>query len=213
MSCARRIEGPCAPLFYLAAALLLLSVHIANAQTVDRSALEMCTNLETPELKLACFEAIIATGRAPGEQVPDSGSAAAVSETAATSAPETAPASVKGEPGIAPDVAASQVATKVSPVVSAPPPEEDFGREQLAAPDPVEKDKVITATVVDVTQAYNKTLIFHLANGHIWRQIEPRRLQYPKDGDFEVRISQGVMGEYRLRIGDNGRMVRIRRIQ
>jgi len=168
MSKAGRTEGPCAPLFYAAAALLLISAKITTAQTVDLSTLELCASLKTQELKLACFEAIVAN---------------------------------------------SQVTPEVTPVVSVTPSDEDFGREQLAAPDQEEKKEVIKAMVIDVTQGYNKSLYFHLANGHIWRQIEPRRFQYPKQGDFEVSISQGMMGDYRLRIGDNGRMVRIRRVQ
>jgi hypothetical protein len=76
-----------------------------------------------------------------------------------------------------------------------------------------EYKKTIKATVVDVTQGFNKDLRFHLANGQVWRQIEPRHLQYPKNRDFEIKISQGMLGAYRMRIGKNGRMVKIRRTQ
>ena len=165
---ARRSEGPRAPLFYSAAALLLVSAKFATAQTVDVSTLENCAGLETQQLKLACFEAIIASSKTPETR---------------------------------------------QPVASVMPAGEDIGREQLAAADQGEKKEVIKAMVVDVTQGSSKLLYFHLANGQVWRQIEPRRFQYPKQSDFEVSISQGVLSEYRLRIGDNGRMVRIRRVE
>ena len=168
MSKARRSEGPRAPLFYAAAAFLLLSGKIAAPQTVDLATLELCAGLETQRLRLACFEAIIASSKTPETR---------------------------------------------QPVASVTPSGEDFGREQLAALDQGEEKQVIKAIVVDVTQGSSKLLYFHLANGQVWRQIEPRRFQYPKQGDFEVSISQGVMSEYRLRIGDNGRMVRIRRVE
>ena len=170
MTRAGRLEGPRAPLFYSAAALLLLSAKMTTAQTVELSALELCAGLEKQELKLACFEAIIAAARTPAAQVP---------EAAAVVAPENEPAPIEPE---------------------------------VAAPDQGEKKGIIKAMVVDVTQGSSKLLYFHLANGHVWRQIEPRRLQYPKSGNFEVSISQGVMGAYRLRIGDNGRLVSIRRV-
>ena len=198
MSKARRSEGPRAPLFYSAAALLLLSAKIATAQTVDLSTLEICAGLETQDLKLACFEAIINTGNLPEEPVP---------EIAVEGAPENAPVAIEPEPADH-----SQVAPEVTPAVSVTPSEEDFGREQLATADQEEK-KIIEAMVVDVTQGSSKLLYFHLANGQVWRQIEPRRIQYPKSGDFEVGITHGMMGDYRLRIGDNGRMVRIRRVE
>lgn len=87
-----------------------------------------------------------------------------------------------------------------------------FGSEQLQREDDRRPD-FVENTVVDVTRANNKALVFHMADGQVWRQIEPRRYPYPRNGEFAVTISQGMMGEYRMRIGNNGRMVRIRRIK
>jgi len=235
MTRARRLEGPRAPLFYSAAALLLISAKITAAQPVDLSTLELCASLETPEFKLACFEALIATGRTPAAEVPEvdvaggaesapvatepevavavtreNASAAIEPEVAAVAgAPENAPDAIETEP----DTADIQVATETTAMVSGTPSDNDFGREQLTAPDQEQKKEVIKAMVVDVTQGYNKLLYFHLANGHVWRQIEVRRFQYPKSGEFEINISRGMMGEYRMRIGDKGQMVRIRRVE
>jgi hypothetical protein len=52
-----------------------------------------------------------------------------------------------------------------------------------------------------------------LDNGQVWRQNEARHLEYPRSGEFDINITRGMMGDYRMRIGDNGRMVRIRRVQ
>ena len=71
MTKARRKEGPRAPLFYSAAALLLLAGKITTAQTVDLSALDYCAGLETEDLKLACFEAIIASSKTPDTPEPE----------------------------------------------------------------------------------------------------------------------------------------------
>jgi len=266
MTIARRIEGPRAPLFYSGAALLVLIAKVATAQTVDLSTLELCASLETPELTLACFEAIIADATASDVQVPEVAVAvtpenrpvALEAEVAAGSEPVSAPAAggpeidvaaapvnppaasepvpvvansrvppdatpvVSATPSTAdvgrkqpaaPVMAGSQAVPDAAPVASTTPSTEDFGREQLAAGDSGEEKEVLRATVIDVSQGSRNNLYFHLANGQVWRQIESRRFQYPKQGDFEVGISKGMMGDYRLRIGDNGRMVRIRRVQ
>ncbi len=201
MKRARRTEGPCAPLFFSAAALLLLSARMTAAQTVDLSSLEICANLETPELKLVCFEAIIAAGRTSDELAHEVGTA--VSH-------ETAPVAVDPQP----DAGNVEIVPREESVVTMPSvsPTDDFGQEQLVVPESKE-EKTIRATVTEVSRGYDRKLYFHLTNGHVWRQIEARHLQYPKGRDFEINITQGMMGEYRLRIGDNGPMVRIRRVK
>lgn len=199
MTRAGRSEGPWAPLFCSAAALLLLSGKFTTAQTVELSALELCAGLETQELVLACFGAIIVAARAPAAQL---------SERAAVVVSENVQMSVDPEPR-----AARVAATTETTDVNLRAPSADDDRQQLAVPDQGEKTKIIKAVVVGVNKGYNRTLYFHLANGHVWRQMEPRHFQYPKRGAFDVNISRGVMGDYRLRIGEKGRMVRVRRVQ
>ncbi len=201
MTQARRKEGPCAPLFFSAAALLLLSARMTAAQTVDLSSLEICANLETPELKLACFDAIIATGRTSGEQAPADGATIVLEHAPVVVDPEPYAANVGTTPGARESVAMAPAALG-----------DDVGQKHLNDSEQPEK-KIIRATVTEVSQGYNKILYFHLANGHVWRQIEARHLQYPKGRDFEINITQGMFGAYRLRIGDDGRMVAIRRVK
>jgi hypothetical protein len=206
MSTVKRREGLRAPLFYTGAAVLLLLAGISTAQTTDQSALEACAGLETAELRLACFEAIVAAGRTADEPA---------AEAEATAVEEKAPEveAIAGEE-MAP--AAAAVAPRAEPdVTEATSSADDFGREQLDIPEP-EEERVLTATVTDVSKGNYDVLYFHLANGQVWRQIEPRHFSYPKGVEFDVTISQGMMGEYRLRVGqpdDKGRMVRIRRVK
>lgn len=231
-------EGPRAPLFFSVVALLLLA-DVAAAQSVELSVLEHCASLDTPEDKLACFEAIVVSGETSPEEIPDA-APAIIAETAAPSAPEPVDATqpqpgtdsvpvasstpetaltvdtentsprIEPVPGVT-ETRESAVGRSPEPAVSALPAAE-FGAEQL--PDPErDADQTITATVVEVRQGYNRTLSFHMADGQVWRQIEARRLQYPKNEEFEVIISQGMLGEYRLRIGENGRLVKIRRVK
>ncbi len=272
MSKARRLEGPRAPLFYSAAALLLLSGKITTAQTVDLATLEHCAGLETQDLKLACFEAVIAgsktadtpetegaeilvsepqvaeieavSGAEPPAEVmrqeapavdpaPGSTPAAVVTPTVAVAVTTEPPVAVKPqeEPavdvnsGSAPAVAAmSTAALSVTPEPSAaavattpePVANSQLGEEHLDRPETEEKaneDDVFHATVTEVTQGHNRILFFHFDNDQVWRQIEARHLEYPRSREFDINITRGMMGDYRMRIGDNGRMVRIRRVQ
>ena len=161
-------EGPRAPLFYAAAALLLLSAKIATAQTVDLSTLELCAGLETQELKLACFEAIIAGSKTPAVDAnPGNTPGAVVTSTAAVAA--------KTEPS----AGALSVTSESSAVATAPEPvaNSQLGEEHLERPETEEKandDDVIHATVTEVSQGRNRTLYFHFDNGQVWRQTEAR---------------------------------------
>ena len=178
----------------------MMSAKITTAQTVELSTLELCAGLETRELMLACFEAIIVAGRAPAAPLP---------ERAAIVVAENVQMPVEPQR----HAAKGPVTRETNGVISRTPSTVDVGREHLAAPDQEEKTEIIKAVVVEVKKGYNRTLYFHLANGHVWRQMESRHFQYPKHGAFDVNISQGVMGDYRLRIGEKGRMLRIRRVQ
>lgn len=89
---------------------------------------------------------------------------------------------------------------------------DDFGREHVANEER-EADRRVTATVTEVTRDYTKRLVFHFENGQVWRQQEARRFQYPKNRSFDVEIARGVFGDYQLRVGGEGRMTRIKRLQ
>jgi hypothetical protein len=229
----------------LAATLLLLSAKITVAQTVDLSSLEICANLETPELKLACFEAIIASSKTPDtaepeavdipvseppvaeieavseaeppvelmrqdapavDAVPDSTPVAVATSTVAvavTTEPAAATLSVEPEPS------GATVATTPELVANSQLGEEHLDRPETKA----NEDEVFHATVTEVTQGRNRILYFHFDNGQVWRQMEARHLEYPRSGEFDINITRGMMGDYRMRIGDDGRLVRIRRVE
>lgn len=91
---------------------------------------------------------------------------------------------------------------------------DELGSEHLSRNErETEPPPAVTATVSDVTKSGSGRLYFHFANGQVWRQIEPRYFSYPRNRAFEVTISQGLMGEYRLRVDGKGQMVRVRRVE
>jgi hypothetical protein len=169
------------------------------AQDVAADDLAACAAIEDAAGRLACFEALVPAEPAPAAEP------AAVPAPAEPAAAAVAPVAAKS--------GASEDASGVGKSVagSAADGAEAFGEEHLDGD--AEKSPVLRATVVDVTRAWDDSLSFHLDNGQIWRQIEPRRFPYPKSGDFEVEIARGMMGEYRLRVGGESRMVRIRRVK
>lgn len=92
---------------------------------------------------------------------------------------------------------------------------QDLGEEQLERQEEsAEADAAaMTAVVREVSESRSGRLYFHFSNGQVWRQIEPRRFRYPKDREFAVTITQGMLGEYRLRVAGEGPMTRIRRVE
>lgn len=219
MTTVRRTEGPRAPLFY--SALLGLS-GIASAQTVDMSALEACSGLETETARLECFEAIVSGKEAAPLQ-------SAVSE------PDSVPPAVDPQPGNsgapvvvvpAAEPAALTVERQPASQSSAPAPSatsagqaaasemtaDDFGREHLATRS-AEAPEVLRARVMSVSKGNHDALVFHLDNGQVWRQIQPRYYPYPRNQEFDATITTGMLGEYQLQVEGEGRKVNVRRLK
>ncbi len=224
MTDAGRLEGPCAPLFFSTLALIIIGTP-AHSQTVDLSALEICAGLESTELKLTCFEAIIATANPPADKTPEP-VAAKSEKAAATGAGSTLiiaadPVQTEATAETASERQSASSKSGFVLMVETPPPdidsrsvsEEGFGQAQLGK-DTDTAQEVLAATVTEVTRNSSRgALYFHLANGQVWRQIEPKYFPHPKEGEFDVEISTGIMGAYRLQVGNRGRKVKIRRVK
>ena len=192
MPYARRLEGPRAPLFIplviVASGFTAAPLH---AQSVDQDDLRRCADMSTAERRLACFESLLDSPQPP----------------AAVEAPE--PAAVPA----APVAATAEAAPAAEPAATAQPGS-DFGSEYVKEDDDEDDDRRdVTATVNEVTLDRYKRLHFQFANGQVWRQLEARRFQYPKNEPFDVVISRGVLGDYQLRVGGEGRMTRIKRVK
>ena len=89
---------------------------------------------------------------------------------------------------------------------------DEFGREHLERTEDPDQ-QTLEATVIDVTKTGYGELVFHLDNGQVWRQQEKRYYPYPRDREFGVTISRGILGEYQLQVEGTGRKVTIRRIR
>lgn len=208
----------------LAAFISMLVLHAgrATAEDITQSDLELCAGLETAELKLACFEALTAMGgqREAGSvenpenddvmhaPVPPAPAAVAPedSSTAELPRPESKTAGAEKTDGLPP-------ASRPAPIVTARTTDtgEDLGSEQLARS--AGENRTVSMTVIEVSEGRHGILYFHMADGQVWRQIEGRRYRYPKNTAFDVIVSTGMMGDYRLRVEADGPMTRIRRVK
>jgi len=219
---------------------LLLAAANAPAQTVDQDDLRRCAALASSEEKLTCYESLArkesttdvdgvgtandkaaAPAEAPAPPVaeapssipqptPTAAAPPAVRRPSKTPAPE-APAAVDGPASIMATAPAADAVRQATTPAASNDTMDRLGKEHLeklqAEPEPV------TATVVRVSEGRSGVLCFHFDNGQVWCQTVPRRFQYPKSGSFEVTITTGMMGDYRLRIGDSQPRTRIRRVE
>ena len=90
--------------------------------------------------------------------------------------------------------------------------DDSFGREYLESVEE-SRSKVMNATAVEVTKTRLGELVFHLDNGQVWAQMEKRYYPYPRNQQFDVMISTGILGEYSLQVEGAGRKVTVRRVK
>ncbi len=224
-------EGPRAPLFCLGAA-LLISASGTAAQAVEQSDLDRCASLETTELKLACFEALAAIAdkeaSPAADAAPQPQPESTVAEKSLTSSATATAVAGPDAGSVAPAPATSAGEDRAD---GADDPGQDqtdqeqtgqeqaelvdeIGREYLDKEKADEKEKTgLRATVSEVVKGGYDVLYLHFTNGQVWRQQESHRFSYPRKGEFDVIINQGMMGEYRLRLDTGGPMIRIRRVK
>jgi hypothetical protein len=229
-------EGLRAPLFCLGATLLVAASGMAAAQTVAQSDLALCASLETTELKLACFEALTASegkgassaaGPPPESAATETAiiTAGAAAGVAESDAGRVAPAAADNDQADDPDDLGLEQPAEVHaeavdelsreyPTEEQVSPDDEMGREHLDEEKLDEKEEaVVRVTVSEVVKGSHDVLYFHFANGQVWRQIESRRFSYPRNGEFDVIIDSGMMGDYRLRLDRGGPMTPIRRVK
>lgn len=228
--------GPRAPLFYCGLLLCGLSIaplQAALAQSVDVSELERCAALASADDRLGCYEALTRETPAPASEVRAVPAEAPVAEAqpepvidhSAAASPEAPPEPERAAGAAVPDVAdpspvqgAASTPAPTAPVAVAP---------AVAAAEPVaavadpmaglgvdEPDLgVIEGRVTKVTKDAYGRLVFHFDNGQVWRQFQKRYFPHPKNGEFDVTISEGMMGDYRLQVEGVGRKVAIKRLR
>ncbi len=179
----------------------------AHAQGASQQDLDRCADMLTAAEKLRCFEALANAGRAPEPTAAEPPlSPPPVGAPGAVEVPSDPADAVAVKPPVEPPPA-------TQPLRRTPAKSAELGAEQLKTQEPQADDQPVTATVVKVSEGPLGNLYFHLDNGQVWRQIEARRFRYPKNLEFGILISQGMMGDYRLRTSPDSPATRIRRVE
>lgn len=166
--------------------------------------LEFCRDLETKETRLNCFEALVPEGEINFSLTP----------------------SLILDPALAPKKREPEI--KITPKKMAPPEpqvtkpnetkaEDKFGAEHIPETADEKADKgessSFTYKVERTGENRNKLVFFYMENGQVWRQMERQRILVPKGREFDVIITQGSFGDYKLKIEGKGRQTRVKRVK
>lgn len=158
--------------------------------------LEICRDLETPEKRLRCFEALVPQGDISLSLTPS-----------LKLIPLFAPREKEEEPSKVIPVAPQET----EPLVV--DRRDSFGAEHIPESKDDQDDRTNTYLVIRTQENRNKLYFFYMENGQVWRQLERQRLFVPKDREFEVVITQGSFGDYKMRIEGKGRQTRVKRVK
>ncbi len=175
----------------LKAASIGLAVSLASAASADelRKELETCAQLQNPEVRLACYDALasISASRPPQKPSP--------------------PGEVPPPPGRPP--AATESALGQAPKQESGPSLEQHAFGMLPGGGEV---KEIESRVVGEVDGLSSGKRFELENGQVWRQVDPTRRNY-RASNPKVVIKEGFMNSYRMRFEGLNTRIRVRRVK
>lgn len=178
---------------------LLLCLTSLSASGADlASQLLECQKLTDENQRLACFDQI---------------SKPKVTVTAPVSLPPPPEVMAPVNPP-APAAPAIQRVTELPQKNGTPATEkvktEEFGAEQLKKPEPVEAAE-LSSKVVKIEKDARKRMIFHLANGQQWLQLEVEYF-YVKPGDTAI-IRRAALSSFLLGTDRVSKTIRVRRVK
>lgn len=142
---------------------------------------------------------------------------------AAARAPQPDPAALSGRealtspvqrpsPAPAPALAAVPETPPTAAVVE--PVRQAEAQARSARPAPPADIKAITVPLIGVKEYRRGRQRFFLENGQIWDQVDGSPIRLPRKwepGQFEARISRGVLRSYTLKVDGRGSAVKVRR--
>jgi hypothetical protein len=198
-------------------ALLILLAGITQMATAATDAeLRKCQALNDDPTRLACYDAAMQSApTTPASErpaaAPQSSAAAPVSPVTATRQPPATKADMSTAtvaPAPVPTAPATPVATQNTEPTPAVQTTEDFGLPKEPDWEQI-KDNQMVATVSGVSKTPLGSTIVELDNGHVWQQVDDKRLTLRK-GD-EVNIREGMGGSFYLAKTSGSRSLKVRR--
>jgi hypothetical protein len=191
------------------ACLVTIVAAAEQGDTADR--LLECDRLSDPELKLACYDAVV-TGLKEGES-PEPSEDRPQNEAQTDlqeQDDEVMPA--------APDQSATALPAAGAAAADSSAMDEDFGLEDQRAAEQREEERAaeseesLEATIVKVTVHSDRRFSVQLDNGQVWRETQGTRVGVPKEGAAVV-ITAGKLGGYRMTIDGIARQAWVRRMK
>jgi hypothetical protein len=177
--------------WYKYAAVLSLIVTpkvLAQDTSPLQSDLQRCAMLENSVVRLACFEALAHSETQSNTQLKQ----------------------------LQKQSEFNQAQKKVAPSSNIEAQKEAMGSERLKSQKALDSDSTtdgVIFIVIKLEKNGQGHYIFRMSNGQVWREIEPSNLQFPRQGNFNVRIKQGFLGSYKLRAVEKGRATRVTRVK
>lgn len=211
-----------------AAAISLLTCACGGGVSqLDRQAIAdtvSCREIASDADRLACLDnasealarTLIVRESADGAREPyeargdDAGKTAALASASSIADPEADPVA---DPIAGPD------ASPEAPAAGQLDDEAAFGAERLVARAKAKDEnrrRAISAQIAEIVVDPFEKLTVTLDNGQVWRQLasDERIVRFSRDTDvYTAEISRGVFGNYFLKIVENGRVIRVRRIR
>jgi hypothetical protein len=134
------------------------------------------------------------------------GSGSAGAEVADATAPTPAPAGESRTP------AARTVAEAPRSESRTAAPESEPAEDEIVIVERTSEGDVETVTMrIDRVETVGySTLVFHMVNGQVWRQVDSTRIR-PPSGRATAEISRAMFDSYLLRVNGSGRAIRVRR--
>ena len=98
-------------------------------------------------------------------------------------------------------------------VASTESPKTSFGEKYLEKKASKTQDITVALTLNKAYRNKRKLWVFEFTNGQIWQQLEIQYIKVPKALNTTATISSGIFGSYDLRVGANGRPIKVKRLK
>lgn len=183
---------------YLLSVSLIVGYSAAFASPVSQAELIHCTSYDSKSRELECFRSLIEVDSPISSRANDANDNVVQNESQQSESQK-------------------RVTEEVSAVVTETK-RDDYGlskvQKQKNKGEKAEKQaENYTATVTKVTKGNYGILSFHTDKGHVWRQNEPDRFRYPRRQSFDIAITRGFFGDFRLTVGGKGPFTAVKRIK
>jgi len=89
----------------------------------------------------------------------------------------------------------------------------ELGQKYLKTKQASNAKQNINLLLVDIDKDKQKRMVFTFENGQAWKQTEPRFVKRPASLPMQVQLLSGALGSFSVKLGENGRLVKVKRVR